>query len=54
MQWFSIGYAFILPINNIWLYLDYESTGPYAEPLVHVLGSKPVEIIQVNPIEDRR
>lgn len=32
----------------------YESTGPYAEPLVHYLRSKPVEIVQVNPLHTKR
>jgi transposase len=32
----------------------YESTGPYAEPLIHYLRSKPVEIVQVNPLHTKR
>ena len=37
--------------------VGYESTGPYAEPLVHYLRNKPVKIVQVNPMhtkEDER
>jgi transposase len=30
--------------------VGYESTGPYGEPLVHYLRSKPVTIVQVNPM----
>jgi transposase len=29
--------------------VGYESTGPYAEPLVHYLANKPVKMVQVNP-----
>jgi transposase len=32
----------------------YESTGPYAEPLVHYLMGKPVRIVQVNPLHTKR
>jgi len=32
----------------------YESTGPYAEPLVHYLLNKPVKIVQVNPLHTKR
>jgi transposase len=34
--------------------MGYESTGPYAEPLVHYLMSKPVSIVQVNPMHTKR
>ena len=33
--------------------VGYESTGPYAEPLVHYLRNKPVTIVQVNPMHTR-
>ena len=31
-----------------------ESTGPYAEPLVHYLRKKPVRLVQVNPMHTKR
>ena len=34
--------------------VGYESTGPYAEPLVHYLGDKPVKIVQVNPMHTKK
>jgi len=34
--------------------MGYESTGPYAEPLVHYLRDKPVRIVQVNPLHTKR
>ena len=34
--------------------VGYESTGPYAEPLVHYLMDKPVRIVQVNPLHTKR
>jgi len=34
--------------------VGYESTGPYAEPLVHYLLNKPVRIVQVNPMHTKR
>jgi len=34
--------------------VGYESTGPYAEPLVHYLMDKPVSIVQVNPLHTKR
>ena len=34
--------------------VGYESTGPYAEPLVHYLGPKGVKIVQVNPLHTKR
>ncbi len=34
--------------------VGYESTGPYAEPLVHYLCNKPVTVVQVNPLHTKR
>lgn len=34
--------------------VGYESTGPYAEPLVHYLMNKPLSIVQVNPMHTKR
>jgi transposase len=34
--------------------VGYESTGPYAEPLIHYLRNKPVKIVQVNPMHTKR
>lgn len=34
--------------------VGYESTGPYAEPLVHYLLGKPVKLVQVNPLHVKR
>jgi transposase len=34
--------------------LGYESTGPYAEPLMHFLKGKPVRLVQVNPMHTKR
>ena len=34
--------------------VGYESTGPYAEPLVHYLSDKPVKIVQVNPMHTKK
>ena len=34
--------------------VGYESTGPYAEPLVHYLRNKPVKIVQMNPMHTKR
>ncbi|MEI9478712.1 MAG: IS110 family transposase [Deltaproteobacteria bacterium] len=34
--------------------VGYESTGPYAEPLVHYLMQRPVKIVQVNPMHTKR
>jgi transposase len=34
--------------------VGYESTGPYAEPLIHYLMQKPVTIVQVNPMHTKR
>ena len=34
--------------------VGYESTGPYAEPLIHYLVNKQVEIVQVNPMHTKK
>jgi transposase len=34
--------------------VGYESTGVYAEPLVHYLRDKPVKLVQVNPMHTKR
>ncbi len=34
--------------------VGYESTGPYAEPLLHYLRQRPVTIVQVNPMHTKR
>jgi transposase len=34
--------------------VGYESTGPYAEPLVHYLANKPVKMVQVNPMHTKK
>ncbi len=34
--------------------VGYESTGPYAEPLIHYLMQKPVTVVQVNPMHTKR
>jgi len=34
--------------------VGYESTGPYAEPLVHYLVNRPVRIVQVNPMHTKK
>jgi transposase len=34
--------------------VGYESTGPYAEPLVHYLMDRPVSVVQVNPFHTKR
>jgi transposase len=34
--------------------VSYESTGPYAEPLVHYLANKQVNIAQVNPMHTNK
>jgi len=36
------------------LLVGYESTGPYAEPLVHYLTNKQVKIVQVNPMHTKK
>lgn len=34
--------------------VGYESTGPYAEPLIHYLANKQVKIVQVNPMHTKK
>jgi transposase len=34
--------------------VGFESSGPYAEPLFHYLRSKPVNLVQVNPVHSKR
>ena len=34
--------------------LGFESTGPYAEPLMHFFKDKPVRLVQVNPMHTKR
>jgi len=34
--------------------VGYESTGPYGEPLIHLLITKPVKVVQVNPMHTKR
>ena len=34
--------------------VGYESTGPYAEPLVHYIANKQVKIVQVNPMHTKK
>jgi transposase len=34
--------------------VGYESTGPYAEPLVHYLANRQVKIVQVNPMHTKK
>lgn len=34
--------------------VGFESTGPYAEPLFHFLRTKPVHLVQVNPLHSKR
>lgn len=34
--------------------VGFESTGPYAEPLLHFLRTKPVELVQINPMHTKR
>jgi len=34
--------------------IGFESTGPYAEPLFHFLRTKPVRLVQVNPLHSKR
>ena len=34
--------------------VGFESTGPYAEPLIHYLRKKPVRLVQVNPMHTKR
>ena len=34
--------------------VGFESTGPYAEPLMHFLATKPVQLVQINPMHTKR
>ena len=34
--------------------VGFESTGPYAEPLLHYLRKKPVRLVQINPMHSKR
>jgi len=34
--------------------VGYESTGSYAEPLIHFLKDKPVRLVQVNPMHTKK
>ena len=34
--------------------VGFESTGPYAEPLMNFLAKKPVKLVQVNPLHTKR
>jgi len=34
--------------------VGFESTGPYAEPLIHYLRKKPARLVQVNPMHTKR
>lgn len=34
--------------------IGFESTGPYAEPLIHYLRRKPVRLVQVNPMHTKK
>jgi len=34
--------------------VGFESTGPYAEPLINFLAKKPVKLVQVNPMHTKR
>lgn len=34
--------------------IGFESTGPYAEPLLHYLRQKPVKLVQVNPLHTKK
>ena len=34
--------------------VGFESTGPYAEPLLHYLRKKPVKLVQINPMHGKR
>lgn len=34
--------------------VGFESTGPYAEPLLHFLRQKPVQLVQINPMHSKR
>lgn len=34
--------------------VGFESTGPYAEPLLHFLKQRPVQLVQINPMHSKR
>ena len=34
--------------------VGFESTGPYAEPLIHFLKKKPIHLVQVNPLHSKK
>lgn len=34
--------------------IGFESTGPYAEPLIHFLRQQPVNLVQINPMHTKR
>jgi transposase len=34
--------------------MGFESTGPYAEPLLHFMRTKPVQLVQINPLHTKR
>jgi transposase len=34
--------------------VGFESTGPYAEPLIHFIKQKPVQLVQINPTHSKR
>jgi transposase len=34
--------------------MGFESTGPYAEPLFHFLSTKPMRLVQINPMHSKR
>jgi len=34
--------------------VGFESSGPYAEPLMHFLRAKPVQLVQINPMHTKR
>jgi transposase len=34
--------------------VGFESSGPYAEPLIHYLMKKPVKLVQINPMHSKR
>ena len=40
--------------NLEYIVVGFESTGPYAEPLLHFLSKKPVKLVQVNPMHVKR
>jgi len=36
------------------VFIGFESTGPYAEPIANYLRKKPVKLVQVNPMHTKR